>query len=74
MGMSVMSGRYKHPANNAGYSDKVKGLIDGMLIVEPEKRPDIDRVRFSRHVYSGSGIELIVQVIQMTEAALRGSF
>jgi serine/threonine kinase 16 len=39
-----MSGRYKHPANNGGYSDKVKGLIDGMLVVDPERRPDIDQV------------------------------
>lgn len=39
-----MSGRYKHPTNNGGYSDKVKGLIDGMLIVDPERRPDIDQV------------------------------
>lgn len=45
VGMAVMSGRYRHPANNGGYSEKVKGLIDGMLVVDPERRPDIDQVR-----------------------------
>jgi hypothetical protein len=39
-----MSGRYRHPAST-GYSDKIKGLIDGMLVVDPESRPNIDKVR-----------------------------
>lgn len=41
--MAVGSGRYRHPPNS-GYSDKVKELIDAMLVVEPEKRPDITKV------------------------------
>jgi serine/threonine kinase 16 len=47
--MAVTSGRYRHPPNNSGYTDKVKGLIDAMLVVEPEKRPDIDKVSVSLH-------------------------
>lgn len=42
-----MSGRYRHPPNNGGYTDKIKGLIDAMLVVDPDKRPDIDQVRQS---------------------------
>lgn len=44
VGMAVMSGRYRHPANNGGYSDKIKQLIDSLLVVDPESRPDIDAV------------------------------
>lgn len=40
--MSVGSGRYRHPSSP--YSDNLKGLIDAMLVVDPEKRPDIDKV------------------------------
>jgi serine/threonine kinase 16 len=53
VGMAVMSGRYRHPANNGGYSEKVKGLIDGMLVVDPERRPDIDQVRPLRILQKG---------------------
>ena len=42
--MAVTSGRYRHPANNGGYSDKVKALIDACLVVDPERRPDINKV------------------------------
>ncbi|EJT50425.1 serine/threonine-protein kinase [Trichosporon asahii var. asahii CBS 2479] len=39
--MAVLSGRYKHPA---GYSERVTKLIDAMLVPEPSKRPDIQKV------------------------------
>lgn len=42
--MAVMSGRYRHPG---GYSDRVTKLIDAMLVVDPEQRPDIQKVRDS---------------------------
>jgi serine/threonine kinase 16 len=41
--MAVTSGRYRHPANG-GYSEKVKKLIDACLVVDPEQRPDINKV------------------------------
>lgn len=39
--MAVGSGRYRHPG---GYSEKLVKLIDSMLVVDPEKRPDIEAV------------------------------
>jgi serine/threonine kinase 16 len=39
--MAVASGRYRHPG---GYSDKFVQLIDSMLVVDPERRPDIETV------------------------------
>ncbi|WVQ70051.1 uncharacterized protein L199_008275 [Kwoniella botswanensis] len=39
--MAVGSGRYKHPG---GYSQSLVSLIDAMLIVDPEQRPDIQKV------------------------------
>jgi len=39
--MAVGSGRYRHPS---GYSPKLTALIDAMLVVDPEKRPDIQKV------------------------------
>jgi len=39
--MAVGSGRYKHPA---GASSRLVSLVDAMLIVDPEKRPDIEKV------------------------------
>ncbi|WVF72172.1 hypothetical protein IAT40_006984 [Kwoniella sp. CBS 6097] len=39
--MAVGSGRYRHPP---GYSSKFVALIDAMLVVDPEQRPDIQTV------------------------------
>lgn len=39
--MAVGSGRYRHPG---GYSEKFVRLVDSMLVVDPEKRPDIEAV------------------------------
>lgn len=39
--MAVGSGRYRHPG---GYSEKFVKLVDSMLVVDPEKRPDIEAV------------------------------
>ncbi|KAK4684330.1 serine/threonine kinase 16, partial [Tremellales sp. Uapishka_1] len=41
--MSVGSGRYRHPPNS-GYSESLRKLIDSMLVVDPENRPDIQKV------------------------------
>lgn len=40
--MAVGSGRYRHLT---GYSQDFVQLIDSMLIVDPENRPDIQKVR-----------------------------
>jgi serine/threonine kinase 16 len=39
--MAVASGRYRHPG---GYSEKLVKLIDALLVVDPEQRPDIELV------------------------------
>ena len=43
--MAVGSGRYKHPE---GASERLVKLIDAMLVVDPEKRPDIQQVSTTR--------------------------
>lgn len=39
--MAVGSGRYRHPG---GYSDTFVGLVDALLVVDPDQRPGIERV------------------------------
>jgi serine/threonine kinase 16 len=73
--MAVGSGRYRHP-DNSSYSEKVRKLIDFMLVVDPEKRPDIEQVRYPRRSLrsgcaSSACTRLMKQVITMTEEALR---
>ena len=40
--MAVLNAQYKHPASN--YSQGLKALIDSMLKVNPQERPDIHQV------------------------------
>lgn len=40
--MAVLNAQYKHPASN--YSQGLKTLIDTMLKVNPQDRPDIHQV------------------------------
>ena len=40
--MAVLNAQYKHPASN--YSQGLKTLIDAMLKVNPQERPDIHQV------------------------------
>jgi serine/threonine kinase 16 len=40
--MAVLNAQYKHPTS--GYSQGLKTLIDSMLKVNPEERPDIQQV------------------------------
>lgn len=75
--MAVGSGRYRHP-DNSSYSEKVRKLIDFTLVVDPEKRPDIEQVRDARGSWrsgcccaSSSCTGLMKKVITMTEEALR---
>ncbi|KAF8573020.1 other/NAK protein kinase [Ramaria rubella] len=43
--MSVLNGAYKHPANAGSiYSEGLRTLIDSMLKVDPNERPDIHQV------------------------------
>ena len=46
--MVVGSGRYKHPE---GASPTLVKLIDAMLVVDPEKRPDIQTVRIHQRSF-----------------------
>lgn len=41
--MAVMNAQYKHPSS--AYSQGLKSLIDSMLKVNPQDRPDIHQVR-----------------------------
>lgn len=41
--MAVMGAQYKHPSS--AYSQGLKNLIDSMLKVNPQERPDIHEVR-----------------------------
>ena len=43
--MAVLNAQYKHPASN--YSQGLKTLIDTMLKVNPQERPDIHQVILS---------------------------
>lgn len=61
--MAVLSGRYKHPA---GYSERITKLIDAMLVTDPSKRPDIQKVGRPQPSH-----KLTEQVIELTEAAMR---
>ena len=42
--MAVMNAQYKHPSSQ--YSQGLRDLIDAMLKVDPQQRPDIHQVRF----------------------------
>lgn len=41
--MAVMNAQYKHPSSQ--YSQGLRDLIDAMLKVDPQQRPDIHEVR-----------------------------
>jgi len=40
--MAVLNAQYKHPTSN--YSQGLKALIDSMLKINPQERPDIQQV------------------------------
>ena len=42
--MAVLNAQYKHPTSS--YSQGLKTLIDSMLKVNPQERPDIQQVPF----------------------------
>ncbi len=44
--MAVLNAQYKHPASN--YSQGLKTLVDFMLKVNPQERPDIHQVILPR--------------------------
>ena len=57
--MAVLNAQYKHPTSS--YSQGLKALIDSMLKVNPQERPDIQQVHLflcsnniSTHLISGS--------------------
>ena len=49
--MAVLNAQYKHPTS--GYSQGLKTLIDSMLKINPQERPDIQQVHLS-HVSTAS--------------------
>lgn len=67
--MAVMGAQYKHP--NSAYSQGLKNLIDSMLKVNPNDRPDIHEVRkhpsFALRITYSTG----AQVIRMTDQVLQ---
>lgn len=63
--MAVGSGRYKHPP---GLSNRLSDLIDALLVVDPEQRPDIENVRGPSQIMFGADK---LQVLHLTEAAMK---
>lgn len=59
--MAAGSGRYRHPEDAP---EPIKCLIDAMLVVEPDQRPDIQKVGRAQ----GPLIDL--QVIDLVEAIM----
>lgn len=68
--MAVMNAQYKHPASQ--YSQGLKDLIDAMLKVDPQQRPDIHQVCLLSLCLP---VSLILnnfgQVIEMTDKLLQ---
>lgn len=44
MALAVMNASWKFPSQDRGYSQNVRELVKGMLVLEPDKRPSIDQV------------------------------
>jgi serine/threonine kinase 16 len=42
--LAALSGKFKFPTNDQVYSQHLRDLITSMLIVDPQKRPDIHQV------------------------------
>lgn len=47
--MAVLNAQYKHP--QSAYSQGLKNLIDSMLKVNPDERPDINEVRYKHRQF-----------------------
>lgn len=68
--MAVMGAQYKHPSS--AYSQGLKSLIDCMLKVNPQERPDIHEVCPATPVFSRVTIFTAVrQVIRKTNEVMQ---
>lgn len=67
--MAVMGAQYKHPSS--AYSQGLKNLIDSMLKVNPQERPDIHEVRALLLFITGVITHVLRQVIRLTEEVMR---
>ena len=68
--MAVMNAQYKHPSSQ--YSQGLRDLIDAMLKVDHQQRPDIHQVTISLWFYLVQVIHLLaLQVIEMTDKLLQ---
>ena len=69
--MAVMNAQYKHPSSQ--YSQGLRDLIDAMLKVDPQQRPDIHQVSLT--VPNVSIVQFAdltsLQVIEMTDKLLQ---
>lgn len=68
--MAVMNAQYKHPSSQ--YSQGLRDLIDAMLKVNPQDRPDIHQVCSPLSAESRySHAPIVLQVIEMTDKLLQ---
>ena len=68
--MAVLNAQYKHPTS--GYSQGLKTLIDSMLKIDPQERPDIQQVI----LLPGSIRDIVLtsfQVLDSTERLLQST-
>ncbi|KAI0805987.1 kinase-like domain-containing protein [Irpex lacteus] len=67
--MAVMNGQYKHPASQ--YSQGLKELIDALLVVDPQHRPDIHQVNpFMSVILMAKYLETTFSVNSVTHTLL----
>lgn len=68
--MAAMGGKFSFP-DDGQYSERFKDLVRAMLKVNPDERPDIQKVRAMVPPCSSHELNLFaVQVIEMTEEVL----
>ncbi len=69
--MAVLNAQYKHPTSS--YTQGLKTLIDTMLKVNPQERPDIQQVLCFRVPPMILFTHVIFQVLDVTEDLLHSA-
>ena len=68
--MAVLNAQYKHPASN--YSQGLKTLIDAMLKVNPQERPDIHQVILP-HILTSLPLLTHIKILDSTARLLQSA-
>jgi serine/threonine protein kinase len=69
--MAVLNAQYKHPASN--YSRGLKTLIDTMLKVNPQDRPDIHQVILPHTLTPLHLLTHIIKILDVTARLLQSA-